>query len=319
MDHRKNDRGHEETFCKGRHLKLEELRVMDFFNEYLHKFSFIPQYPKNVQFQVSHLRHDTNVNGFFGIMDKCGFKKQGVLGRPNLVWWSLDISRSDITRAEHQYLQDEGVLNPSGKHFMHRFTSSPAFLSSSRLGNFRFSMSINELLQFYKNQFCKGQEPDIRVFETVVYKQEIMYVILMHGSDARDLFSEYPLLQDTPESVCVLRGNTIIWRAQAICKTHRFKFQESTCKARPLFGRQRKYYVWDHIGVAFHVPHGEVFSFSKEKLLESLRLCNGVEPKINIEDFVKCDFNRIRPWVINMPGLELWAVATRNIGCVVRP
>lgn len=294
MDCRENDRGHQEKFYKGRHLKLEELRVMGFSNEYLHKFPYIPKYPENVQFQVSHLRHDTNVNGLFGIMDKCGFIKQGVLGRPNLVWWSLDISKNDITTAEHQYLQEQRVFLPPEKKFLHHFTSSPAFLSSSRLGNFRFSMSIDELLQFYKNQFCKGQEPDIRVFETVVYKQEVMYVIVIHGSDARDLFSEYPLLQDTPDAVCVLRGNTIIWRAQAMSEMHRFRLSRNM-KAHRLFRKQHKYYVWDHVGVAFHVPHGEVFSFSKEKLLESLRLCNGTEPKINNEEFVKCDFSRIRP------------------------
>ncbi|XP_057197017.1 uncharacterized protein LOC130558558 isoform X2 [Triplophysa rosa] len=291
MDCRKNDRGHEEQFYKGRHLKLNELREMDCSNEYLYK-PHIPNYPKNVQFQVSHLRHDTNVSGLFGIMESCGFKKQGFSGRPNLVWWSLDISKRDITETENQYLQ-ENRFDP-GKSFLHHFTSSPAFLSSSRLGNFRFSMSIDELLQFYKNQFCEGQEPDIRVFETVVYKQEVMYVIVIHGPDARDLFSEYPLLQDTPDAVCVLRGNTIIWRAQAMSKTHRFRLSRYM-KAHRLFKKQHQYYVWDHIGVAFHVPHGEVFSFSKEKLLESLWLCNGAEPKTNKEEFVKCDFFRIRP------------------------
>lgn len=294
MPFRKNDRGHEEIFYTGRHLKLDQLRDMGFQNRYLHTQARIPSYPEDVRFQVSHLRHDTNISGLFGIMNTCGFKKEGVSKRPNLVWWSLDISKKEITEAEDQFLRERGVGLGHVKSFLHHFTSSPAFLSSSRLGNFRFRMSIDELLQFYKTQFCNGQEPDMRVFETVVYKQEVMYAILIHGPDGQDLFSEYPLLQDTPDAVCVLRENTIIWRAQAMSEKHCFKLSRNM-KARRLSPRQQNYYVWDHVGVAFHVPHGKVFSFSKERLQESLRLCKGAEPNISREEFVKCDFHRIRP------------------------
>lgn len=59
--------------------------------------------------------------------------------------------------------------------------------------------------------------------------------------------------------------------------------------------RNRQNYMWDNIGVAFHVPHGQIFSFSEAILIESLRLCEGAEPKLNSEEFVKCEFDPIRP------------------------
>ncbi|XP_018951633.1 uncharacterized protein LOC109081088 isoform X2 [Cyprinus carpio] len=286
---RTNDRGHRELYYDKQHLKLEELKQKQIENNYLYRS--IPGHPENVEFQVSYLRHNTNLQGFFGILDTGGFKKPTRSDSPirDLVWWSPDISREDITIAENEYL-DGYIVKP----FLHRFTSSPAFLSSSRMGNFRFSMSINELLRSYQQQFCAGQEPSIRIFETVVYKQEVMYSIVIHAPRAHNLFSEYPLLKDTQDAVCVFRENTIIWRPQAMSKTHRFRLSRNM-KAIRIPKIARKEYMWDNIGVAFHVPHGEIFHFSREILTESLRLCEGAQPKINTEEFVKCEFGPIRP------------------------
>lgn len=287
MEDRSNHRGYNEKFYKGRHLKLHELREMDFSNKYMLRFEEIPAYPENVRFHVKYLRHDTNISGFLGIMDKSGFINQ----RSDLVWWSADISKLDIAAAEHRYLITNNYRGYG--NFLHKFTSSPAFLSSSLLGNFRFRLSIEELLQTYQRKICNGQKADIRVFETVVYKQEVMYVIVIHGPKAQYQFSQYPLLQDTPDEVCELRGNTIIWCAQAICKTHRFKLSRFM-KAHRLPKHRHQFFMWDHLAVAFHVPPGEVFDFSNKTLSKSLVLCKGEQPKINTEEFVKCDFSRIR-------------------------
>lgn len=244
---------------------------------------------------MSHLRHNTNLQGYRGICDSEGFKKPSQSDSPtrDLVWWSPDISRHDITMAEDQYLNRQEFSNEV-KPFLHKFTSSPAFLASSRMGNFRFSMSINELLKSYKQQFCADQKPIIRVFETAVYKQEVMYSIVIHAPHAQDLFSEYPLLQNSQHAVCEFRKDTIIWRPQAMSKTHRFYLSRNKQAIRiPI--RARRNYMWDNIGVAFHVPHEQIFSFDKAILIKSLRLCEGAEPKLNSEEFVKCEFDPIRP------------------------
>ncbi len=154
-------------------------------------------------------------------------------------------------------------------------------------------MSIHELLRSYKQQFCAGQKPNIRIFDTVVYKQEVMYSIVIHAPCAHKLFSKYPLLEDTQDAVCGFHENTIIWRSQAMSKTHRFRLSRNM-KAIPILKKKRKEYMWDNIGVAFHVPHGEIFHFSKEILTKSLRLCEGAQPKLNTEEFVKCEIDPIR-------------------------
>lgn len=288
---RTNDRGHSELYYNGRHLKLEELKCMRIRNDYLYRT--IPDHPEDVEFRVSYLRHNTNLRGFLGIWDSEGFKKPTRSHSPkhDLVWWSPDISRGDITKAERRYLDDQHT--DTEKAFLHKFTTSPAFLSSSRMGNFRFSMSIHELLRSYKQQFCAGQKPYIRIFETVVYKQEVMYSIVIHAPRACKLFSKYPLIEDTQDAVCGFHENTIIWRPQAMSKTYRFRLSRNM-KAIRIPTKARKDYMWDNIGVAFHVPHGEIFHFSKEILTKSLRLCEGAQPKLNTEEFVKCEFDPIR-------------------------
>ncbi len=99
------------------------------------------------------------------------------------------------------------------------------------MGHFRFSMSIHELLRSYQQQFCAGQKPNIHIFETVVYKQEVMYSIVIHAPRAHKLLSKYPLLEDTQDAVCGFHENTIIWRPQAMSKTQGYlqKPEKTTC------------------------------------------------------------------------------------------
>ncbi|XP_003200245.1 uncharacterized protein si:ch211-197h24.8 [Danio rerio] len=288
-----NERRCKERFYEGEHLKIWDLQRYRIPNNYI--YNSVPAYPEGVEFHISRLRHDTNLRGYHGICNSSGFKKPTESDSPerDLVWWSPDISRRDITAAEEQYLDKEEIEYPE-KQFLHKFTSSPAFLSSSRLGNFRFSMPIHDLFESYKEQFCADLRPHIRIFETVVYKQEVMYSIVIHSPSARDLFSKYPLLKDTPNAVCVFRHGNIIWRPQAMSKRHSFRLS-CNMQAIRIATAYREDYVWDNIGVAFHVPHGKTLSFTKKTLTKSLRLCKGAEPKSHNEEFVTCEFDLIRP------------------------
>ncbi|KAL6455545.1 hypothetical protein MHYP_G00353960 [Metynnis hypsauchen] len=201
---RQNERGYNELSFQGEHLKFGQLQKR-IQNKYLLSYQFVPKFPHPVEFYVSNLRHDTNFSSFQAILNDGGFKKpgNGIRSTQSLVWWSLAISEGDIADAERRFLGDDKDYNC--KPFLHKFTSSPAFRKSSRLGNFRFTFTMKELLASYSTQFCMGQAPQMRIYETVIYKQEVMHAIVVHGPDAKGEFKRYPLLQDSANGVLAFR------------------------------------------------------------------------------------------------------------------
>lgn len=64
------------------------------------------------------------------------------------------------------------------------------------------------------------------MYETVLYKQEVMYSVLVHSHYNNDLFEKYPLLQDNDDGVCAYRDGQIIWRPEAMCETHRLEWAQ---------------------------------------------------------------------------------------------
>lgn len=263
------------------HLTFQSLRGK-IRNDYLNKYPFIPRSPDPVEFHVSEIRHDTDLGGFQGILNDCGFKDP----QRGLLWWSLSVSGSEIRDAEKRFL--EKYCDYYVKPFLHKFTSSPAFLKSSRLGNFRFTFSIQEMLNRYSEQFCKGQTPQMRVYGTVVYKQEVMYAIVIHGPDGQAEFQTYPPIQSS--KVCRFQNGKIIWIPQGMSKTHKFKLGQKNFKANNIPTRKRMYFLWDHVVVAFHVPKDKIFLFNKDTLMKHLSLCQGALPKLSTEEFIKCNF-----------------------------
>ena len=79
------------------------------------------------------------------------------------------------------------------------------------------SLPLISLLSFYRRQFCDGAQPVMQVYETVLYKQEVMYVVLVD----RPANQKYPLLGDDLSAVCGFRKKHFIWRPEAMCETHR--------------------------------------------------------------------------------------------------
>lgn len=67
----------------------------------------------------------------------------------------------------------------------------------------------------------------MRVLKTVLYKQEVMYAVLVHSPDSQDLFLDYPLLTDDSNSVCTYKDGCFIWRSEAMCETHRWEVETS--------------------------------------------------------------------------------------------
>ncbi|GAA6082779.1 uncharacterized protein LOC125138349 [Tachysurus ichikawai] len=140
---------------------------------YLKKLKKIPPYPCPVEFWVSDVAHVTDKTGFMGIMESEQFRP------PNseFSWWDLKIKEEEIRAAETGYMEtNEAQELKEQKPFLEKFTTSPLFqLEKSRYGNYHFTFPLTDLMQWYKEQNCGGEEPVLRVYETITYKQEIVY------------------------------------------------------------------------------------------------------------------------------------------------
>ena len=151
MKTRVNNRGCEEHYLEGRHLKLTDLKE-EAKNQYLLKEN-IPLSPRP-EFHLSHLKHDTKQVGLSGIRWKNGFEGPH---EDSLVWWSLAVKPDDITSAERRLLEttypdrtEEQVQMQQS--FLGKFATSPAFSELSRLGSYRFTFPLEELLEAYSQQ-----------------------------------------------------------------------------------------------------------------------------------------------------------------------
>ncbi|XP_038564048.1 uncharacterized protein LOC119895191 isoform X2 [Micropterus salmoides] len=276
---RYNRRGYPERVVESQHLKLDDLRQeawrIRLKNNYL--YIDMPASPRP-EFQVSHLKHDTNQTGLRGIKTDEGFRNPG---RGSLLWWSLAVGPDEIASAERRLLEttfpdrtEEQVQMQQS--FLEKFTTSPAFEQTSRLGSYRFTFPLEEVLEAYSEQFCSGAQPVMRVYETVLYKQEVMYVVLVHSPANQEQFSKYPLLTDDPNSVCTYRDGCFIWRPEAMSGTHRYKLvlrrDEMQMDAVPVTSCPQ-FYVWDHVAVALHVDE-QVLNFDADRLRENLMWCD---------------------------------------------
>ncbi|MED6293893.1 hypothetical protein CHARACLAT_015229 [Characodon lateralis] len=294
MQTRKNRRGYDEYFVESQHLKLEDLKANAKFlkNIYLEKSNantteitvedtfFIPKYPEP-EFHVSLLKHETTKKGLRGIHTDGGFRDpNGKKEEESLIWWSLAVGPEEINDAETRLLEKTfpgvKVEDSEQQKFLWKFATSPAFLETSRLGSFRFTFPLKEVLTAYRDQICSGAEPVMRVYKTVLYKQEVMYVVLVHSPESNETFSEYPLLKDDPNAVCVYRDGRLIWRSEAMCETHWYELNiredRNQMEARRLPNHQ--FYVWDHVAVALHVENTEkVLKFDVNKLRQNLKYC----------------------------------------------
>ncbi|XP_028845596.1 uncharacterized protein LOC114795987 isoform X2 [Denticeps clupeoides] len=292
MEQRTNRRGVTEHFVKSQHVNLQTLRKIH-KNDYLCKDrenenclrlssenNIVPRYPAPVEFHVSKVAHVTTQTNMDGILSSSGFK-----GKEGLVWWGLRIGQEEINAAQERYLETlfpnrSPEQREAQQPFLQQFTTSPAFLDSSRYGNFCFSFQLDELMKTYQEQICGGQEPRLRVHKTVVYRQEIMYSVVVHSPEVED-FNEYQELHDN-DAVCSYREGKIIWRAQAMSGTHRFRLiqnhDEQHVEAEPACPPE--YYMWDNICLVFHIPEDKTFTFSPpEMLVNNLTACHiGSEP-----------------------------------------
>ncbi|XP_031176471.1 uncharacterized protein LOC116065178 isoform X2 [Sander lucioperca] len=277
-----NRRGSKEHFWRSQHLRLNDLKekakAAGLRSDYLFKDN-IPESPRP-EFYVSHVKHDTDKEGLRGIRTDNGFKapfKDPSSGF-DLLWWSLSVGPDEITSAERRLLEK---TYPDQMDLLEKFTTSPAFLKTSRLGSYRFTFPLKDLLEAYREQFCSDAPPVMRVFKTVLYKQEVNHVVLVHSPDQEHQFSDYPLLTDNPDAVCTYRDGCFIWRPEAMSGTHGYELIEGPdqMEVKELFGREVQFYVWDNVSIALHVEE-QVLNFDAGRLRDNLKFCHEGYPSI---------------------------------------
>uniref|UniRef100_A0A3P8SJG4 AIG1-type G domain-containing protein n=1 Tax=Amphiprion percula TaxID=161767 RepID=A0A3P8SJG4_AMPPE len=304
MQTRKNRRGRPEHYVSGRHLNLNDLKqeARHLRNQYLN--NVIPNSPKP-EFHVTRLKHDTDQDGLSGIRKDEGFRvPHKVLNDPHagvLLWWSLAVDHEEVKSAETRLLQqkfsnlteDEATMHPS---FLYKFTSSPAFSEKSRLGSYRFTFNLKDVLEAYSLQFCSGDQPIMRVYETVLHRQEVQHTVLVHSPANQELFSKYyPLLVDDPNAVCVYKDDHFIWRPYAMSETHWYELVERPGENQmdAHEWNKKRFYIWDHVTIALHVDK-QVLKFDANQLRKNLTFCLQGEPAIGTFDSFEDAENQVK-------------------------
>ncbi|KAK3538279.1 hypothetical protein QTP70_034606 [Hemibagrus guttatus] len=267
-----NSRGIKENYITGQHVSLPKLEKQmsvqlpeDDMMKYITKE--IPSYPNPVEFGVSEVAHVTNKKGFKGILASEEFNPPD----SGYSWWDLKMNKKEIKSAMENYIERNfpNMAKAEKKAFLEKFTTSPLFkLQESRYGNYRFTFPLTDLMQWYKEQNCGGEDPVLRVYETITYKQEIVYTVLIHSPEDNERFGEYPLLEAS-EWVRYEDGK-IIWKAQAICETHWYQLSESG-EVQSLNTYQ--FYVWDQVSLVFHLPKPKALEIPRVRLIEALVAC----------------------------------------------
>ncbi|XP_059423921.1 uncharacterized protein LOC132158508 [Carassius carassius] len=282
---RRNNRKFIETYFEGQHLSLSDLKEMELQHGYLYKNN-IPAYPESVEFCVQKVSHVTGESGLRAIFLDSGFRQPADLAandQPHFLWWDLAVTPDDISSAEESFLTS---LFPHQSFAQIRnqppvlelFTSSKAFQEKSSYGNFRFIFSLKELLWHYGEQFCGNKSPVLRVYETVLYRREIVYNVVVHPRDI-NLYDSYPRLPNQEEGVCGYHDGALWWCCQAPSETYKLKLKVNklNCKVN-VSPHKEEYYVWDHVCLAFHMEPGWVLNVDRNKLFKRVNACEVSQP-----------------------------------------
>ncbi|XP_029629631.1 uncharacterized protein LOC115206617 [Salmo trutta] len=274
----------EEEFQR-EHVCIDTLKSKRSLRSHSYLRKEIPAYPERVEFHIPKVSHVTNEAGLDGILSN-GFK--GGNRRGPFMWWGLNIEDSNINEAQDRYLDGEipdrhsSSAQTGGRQrkvsFLKKFTTSPVFKDGSRYGNYRFTFALEDLMQMYTEQLCGGEKPVLRVYQTVVYQQEIMYAVVVHSPEVKD-FDSFPLLEGA-EAMCSYREGTIVWNAQAVSETHNYELirEHNLMKAKKVRKGRHQFFMWDHVTLAFHMPHGTALCVDRKDLIEILKACDSVQP-----------------------------------------
>lgn len=286
MNMSRNARDCERTTFKRQHLSLSDLKEMELQHGYLYKNN-IPAYPESVEFCIQKVSHVTGESGLRAIFLDSGFRQPPHLvdnDQPHFLWWSLAVTPDDIYSAEERFLTSLFPHRSSAQIYnqppvLEHFTSSKAFQEKSSYGNFCFTFSLKELLWHYSKQFCGDQSPVLRVYETVLFKQEIQYTVVVHPRHV-NLYDDFMRLPSQSDGVCGYRKGAMWWRCQAPSDIYNKRLEvkryDGGIDVRP--HHKDEYYVWDHVCVAFHMEPGWVLNVDRNRLLKRVNACEVSPP-----------------------------------------
>lgn len=280
-----SSRGTEYKYCKGIHVGLTEMKEDFREHRYLGNDS-IPRYP-NYVFHEPNVCHVTEKSGLHGIFDDHGFRG----GDNGYLWWSLSMSANSMRN----------------QPYLEQFSTSPAFQTESRYGNFRFTFPLTELLKQYSKQFCYSTSPILRVLDTKLYKQEIVYSVLVHPFYIMH-YRKYPRLPVDIEhdtDLCGYSQKKMTWRCQSPSDNYKYSLEKNNEDGveypSPL--NRTEYFVWDNVAVAFHMKKNWILKLGRRSLLKHLSVCEVAqvnllkEPKMSVQraveevEYLKRKFN----------------------------
>ncbi|XP_069833035.1 uncharacterized protein [Dendropsophus ebraccatus] len=178
-----------------------------------------------VEFPVSGLRHTTTKNPMEEILSSQSFQgsQHGRREFIDLSFWGAEVPSSDLEKtreAAYMYTRDQVPQCEAEEYreeITQQFANSPAFnKSASRYGNFSFSFPFSDLLSLYRAQFCDGEEPQLSILGTDIYKQEIAHYVVVHSpGESRFMdFPKVPRLQTREEPLPFVywKDGTLYWR-----------------------------------------------------------------------------------------------------------
>ncbi|XP_040190956.1 uncharacterized protein LOC120923708 [Rana temporaria] len=255
-----------------------------------------------IDFPVMRLQHVTDWESLQEILKSKSFKGRGDHEREefrDLSFWSADICPKYIESARQQaYDKVRRVRNAEGfqTEIKEQYASSPAFDQSASLyGNFRLSFPLSYLLSLYKTQHCGGEEPQLRILGTDIYKQEIAHYIVVHRPNA-DQFNDLPTVPPAQNisgrmPFVYWMEERLFWRPESTSRSLKLKISEKNCQVRPLdpprsrrsvLRRKKRAYeprcVWNALVVDFHLPGNERLQLPMSELLTNLTPCDGLQP-----------------------------------------
>lgn len=230
-------------------------------------------YP-NCLFSASRVSHVTDKSGLRGIFEDEGFRG----GPDHFLWWDLSMTAAECVNAKVKLGSKKfSWQSPNQMPSLEQFTTSPAFQSESRFGNFRFTLPLTELLKIYSKQYCGRTSPILRVMDTRLYKQEIQYSVLVHPRYMTH-YRKYPRLPIDDNFLCGYSQRKMSWHCQSPSDsyTHCMELDNEGGENYPRPLERPEYFVWDHVAVAFHMKRDWVLKIDREghgRLCDSLSAC----------------------------------------------
>lgn len=253
-----------------------------------------------IDFPVMKLQHATDWESLQKILESKSFKGRGDHERDkfkDLSFWSADICPKYIESARQQAFDKVRHVRNAERfqtEIKEQYASSPAFnQSASRYGNFRLSFPLSYLLSLYKTQHCRGEEPQLRILGTDIYKQEIAHYMVVHRPNI-DQFNDLPIVPSVcgPLPFVYWMEERLFWRPESTSISLKLKISEEDCKVRPSdppprsrrsepWCKKRAYEprcVWNELVVAFHLPGNIRLQLPMSQLLTNLTPCDGLKP-----------------------------------------